>query len=65
VEVKVNRDMHGLTFHKNQPIKHLIFLRKLYPEIKGKTILIFTYGIFSNSPLQNIPLIVKFGSPLA
>ena len=22
VETKVNRDMYGLTFHKNQPIKH-------------------------------------------
>ena len=31
----------------------------------GETILISIYGIFSNSPLQNIPLMVKFGSPLA
>jgi hypothetical protein len=53
MEVKINRDMHGLTFHKNQPIKHLMLLRKLYPEIKGRPY------------LQNIPLIVKFGSPLA
>ena len=22
VKTKVNRDMHGLTFHKNQPIEH-------------------------------------------
>ena len=32
---------------------------------EGETILIFIYGIFSNSPLQNTPLMVKFGSPLA
>ena len=36
VETKVNKDMHGLTFHKNQPIKHLMLLRKLYPKIKGR-----------------------------
>ena len=27
-EIKVNRDMHDLTFHKNQPIKHLMPPRK-------------------------------------
>jgi hypothetical protein len=32
---------------------------------EGETILIFIYGIFSNSLLQNIPLMVKFGNPLA
>jgi hypothetical protein len=32
---------------------------------EGENILISIYGIFSKSPLQNIPLMVKFGSPLA
>ena len=32
---------------------------------EGETILISIYGIFSNSRLQNTPLMVKFGSPLA
>ena len=36
MEVKINRDMHGLTFHKNQLIKHLMLLKKFYPEIKGR-----------------------------
>ena len=45
METKVNRDMHDLTFPKNQPIKHLMLLRKpfqrqrkFYPEIKGREI---------------------------
>jgi hypothetical protein len=65
MEVKVNRDMHGLTFHKNQPIKHLMLLRKLYPEIKGRPYLLPFMEYFQTLPYKNIPLIVKFGSPLA
>ncbi len=50
MEVKVNRDMYSLTFHKNQPIKHLMLLRKLYPEIKGRPYSFPLMECFQTSP---------------
>jgi hypothetical protein len=59
METKVNRDMHGLTFHKNQPIKHLMPLRKpfqgqrkFYPKIKGRPYLFPLMEYFQTLPYK-------------
>ena len=49
----------------NASDKTILRRREAWSRNEEETILIFIYGIFSNSLLQNIPLMVKFGSPLA
>ena len=53
VEIKVNRDMHDLTFHKNQPIEHLMPPRKPFqgresfiPKLKEDHIYFHLWNIF-------------------